>query len=643
MNYTILKSAADQIANETATEANTAQRIGTWMQNALAWMSEQLRGKSDSLIAGSILPWPGTVSTVPVDYMPIPQVQTWLLISDYPDLYNNLGGLNSLWGVNVTTGKFSLPFIPPGYTIVQTGTGYELAKTGGEEKHQLTVDELPKHRVRISLADGDAGTPEWQSPDYTSRRRWWCGRGDASEAARNAGYSDYTGGDAKHNNMPPYIALNWIIKLKNTNNSFTASIDADGHLILTFSDGSTQDAGVICSNAVRFDKEQNLSASEKTLARDNISAASKDDLKAQWGLSGNEGTVAGTNFIGTTDDVDVVFKRNGSVAGWLSSQGKGNTALGTMSLNPDTNTGVANSAVGVGALFFNTTGKYNTAVGQQTLLKNTTGNNNTAVGNTALKNVTAGSYNNAYGVNALLGLTFGNYNVANGNSALIAVTVGESNVGLGYYAGKNITTGSYNITIGRETDVPDPTANNQLNIGNSIYGKNMGQTTPLIGIGTPAPAYPMDVNGVVRASGFINSNNPYPWFITKNDGSVDILRSGSFLSSVVYRSMNNIAGNITTIAAMYSQIGLVVHVAISGSFMQTFENDSPTSFSFFYPVAVSPGVKLSGTALIYTDNTAAPLKARVQADGAMGIKFTSSYAGNNTICYFEIQADYLLQ
>ncbi len=38
-----------------------------------------------------------------------------------------------------------------------------------------------------------------------------------------------------------------------------------------------------------------------------------------WGLTGNAGTTAGTNFIGTTDDRDIVFKRNGVQAGLLNS------------------------------------------------------------------------------------------------------------------------------------------------------------------------------------------------------------------------------------------------------------------------------------------------------------------------------------
>lgn len=44
-----------------------------------------------------------------------------------------------------------------------------------------------------------------------------------------------------------------------------------------------------------------------------------------WGLTGNAGTNSGTNFIGTTDDMDVIFKRNNVRAGWLNS-GSGNTS-----------------------------------------------------------------------------------------------------------------------------------------------------------------------------------------------------------------------------------------------------------------------------------------------------------------------------
>ena len=39
MDYSVLKALADQIANEKADEANSAIRIGGWMQNLLLWLS----------------------------------------------------------------------------------------------------------------------------------------------------------------------------------------------------------------------------------------------------------------------------------------------------------------------------------------------------------------------------------------------------------------------------------------------------------------------------------------------------------------------------------------------------------------------------------------------------------------------------
>ena len=60
------------------------------------------------------------------------------------------------------------------------------------------------------------------------------------------------GGGGTHNNMPPYSPAMWIIKLKNTGGSFTASVNEFGHLILTFDDGTTQDAGSVCASNPTF-------------------------------------------------------------------------------------------------------------------------------------------------------------------------------------------------------------------------------------------------------------------------------------------------------------------------------------------------------------------------------------------------------
>lgn len=56
-----------------------------------------------------------------------------------------------------------------------------------------------------------------------------------------------------------------------------------------------------------------------------------------WHITGNVGTTAGTNFLGTTDDVDLVFKRNNVQSGWLNNS-LFNTAFGVGTL-PSTTTG----------------------------------------------------------------------------------------------------------------------------------------------------------------------------------------------------------------------------------------------------------------------------------------------------------------
>jgi hypothetical protein len=149
-----------------------------------------------------------------------------------------------------------------------------------------------------------------------------------------------------------------------------------------------------------------------------------------WHLTGNAGTVDGTNFIGTTDNVPFNIKVNNQWSGRIDST-KSSTFLGFRSGNYGTNTGLNQTSIGYKALFSNTTGQYNTANGANALYSNTTGYHNVA--------------NGAY---ALYGNTTSFFNVADGAYALYSNTTGYDNTACGAYSMYYNTTGLDNTAIG---------------------------------------------------------------------------------------------------------------------------------------------------------------------------------------------------
>ena len=182
-----------------------------------------------------------------------------------------------------------------------------------------------------------------------------------------------------------------------------------------------------------------------------------------------------------------------------NSTGSGNSAFGSSALFANT-TGANNSAFGSSALNVNTTGSSNSVFGSSALSANTTGGGNSAFGDIALVSNTTGAKNSAFGSNALDSNTTGSSNTAFGYFAGSSVLNGGGNVFLGYQAGDNITSASSSIIIGYDINAPSATANNQLNIGNLIFGTSLDGTgstisSGFIGIGTTTPAQRLSVNG----------------------------------------------------------------------------------------------------------------------------------------------------
>lgn len=196
------------------------------------------------------------------------------------------------------------------------------------------------------------------------------------------------------------------------------------------------------------------------------------DVPEAWRLIGNSGTIDGTNFIGTTDNVPFNIRVNNQNAGRIDVAG--NAYFGYLAA--EVSTGSSNTAIGYHALLVNSTGGSNTAVGWRTLRSNTTGEWNTAIGWASLSNNTTGKWNTAGGHMALLNNTLGDYNSAFGLHSLGGNTGGNYNSALGYAANQ---TGqfSYTTAIGAITSV---TANQQVRIGwnaTSIGGPQLWTNT----------------------------------------------------------------------------------------------------------------------------------------------------------------------
>lgn len=187
-----------------------------------------------------------------------------------------------------------------------------------------------------------------------------------------------------------------------------------------------------------------------------------------WKTKGNSGTNPATDYIGTVESTDLIFKTGGTRSGIISTVSQ-NTSFGAMTLQSSgsANTAVtANSSFGMGTLANLQSGVSNTAIGTGTMFS---------------------SFFNA------------SYNTAVGGASLAILNNGSYNTGLGYQAGNGLNGGSYNTFIGYNTGNLSAASNNTINIANSIYGINagtvVGANNSSIGINVVDPKSTLDING----------------------------------------------------------------------------------------------------------------------------------------------------
>ena len=197
--------------SEILVDGETLTTVLTQLQNSI----DSLSGLTGS--GGSVLDMPlGTVLPIATESVP----EGWMLcdgreisIEEYQGLYDLIGttygaGDSAFWAqVFYPATTFNIPDLR-GRTIIGTDNmGGELSgllsnhegalgSIGGEEEHQLTVPELPQHLIYSSFSERNDLRPF------------------SGENAVVDIFTQLIGNDQPHNNMQPYMALNYIMKVQ---------------------------------------------------------------------------------------------------------------------------------------------------------------------------------------------------------------------------------------------------------------------------------------------------------------------------------------------------------------------------------------------------------------------------------------------
>jgi len=117
----------------------------------------------------------------------------------YADLFDVIG---TTYGAGDGSTTFNLPDLKGKVPVGKDSSQAEfdtLGETGGAKTHTLTEDEIPSHAHTIEGRTGGSGGPDRVV------------KGNYTDNITNLSTSSVGGGQA-HNNLQPYITLNYIIK-----------------------------------------------------------------------------------------------------------------------------------------------------------------------------------------------------------------------------------------------------------------------------------------------------------------------------------------------------------------------------------------------------------------------------------------------
>lgn len=124
--------------------------------------------------------------------------------NNYSDLFNTIG---TAYGAGDESTTFNIPNlkgrVPVG--LNSNDTDFDtLGETGGEKAHTLTVQEMPTHNHAVST--------NINCSSFGTNNALVRGAGGEIEVKDSSQYINNSGDGQAHNNLQPYIVLNYIIK-----------------------------------------------------------------------------------------------------------------------------------------------------------------------------------------------------------------------------------------------------------------------------------------------------------------------------------------------------------------------------------------------------------------------------------------------